>query len=521
MKTILSIIAVLFTTLSIAQTPHSFKYQGVMRDAQDQLYANQDIQVRIQVVQDYPNGTVQYVERHPVTTNNYGVFSLNVFEGFSELGSPGTIDWAQGPYHLMVEVDMDGGANYEFMGASELLSVPYALYGEDDDANPFNELQNLQYLGVDSANQVYLLTMTNSSDTARIPIISTGSDSDSNPTNEIQQISKVGKAITLNQGGGTINLLDDDPSNELQKLSKTGSKIRLNNNGGEVSLNDDDASNEIQKLTKKGADIELSKNGGKISLKDDDATNEIQRISFSNGQLSLSKNGGRVTVPVSPFDVDRFGNISTDKNVTLDGFVTSRHWIEANRINVQNLTTQSIAMDGGNTKLEPRSLNFNNGGYFSVNANGRQVFIAGGAFANGQWLPAIILKTGTYEGGLSVGQGGKIDARAQRMYAENFIQTSDQRLKTDISSLDNVMDKVMQMSPKSYRFKSDDAGERQIGFLAQEIERIFPEIVDYDAENDRYALSYTDFSVVAIKAIQEQQKEIEALKILVQQLLDK
>ena len=474
---IISFGLILFSLVSFAQTPQSFKYQGVVRDASNQLIANQNIQVRVQIAQDYPNGSMMYMENHTVQTNPFGVFNLNVFEGNPEQGNAANIDWAAGPYHLVVEVDFNGGSSYQLMGASELLAVPYALYGEDADADPINELQT---------------------------------------------VTKNGNQITLSNGGGTINLNDDSPSNEIQKLSKSSNKIRLSDNGGEVSLNDDDPDNELQKLTKSSNKIKLSDNGGEVTLKDDDPDNELQSLSFRNGQLSLSRNGGRINIPVSPFDVDQFGNVSFDKNMTLNGFITSTHWIEAKNVNAQTITGRSVAMDGGNTKLQPNSLHFNRGGTMTVNLNGRQAFYAG-AITNpntGQRLPGIILKTGTYEAGITVGQGGKIDARAQRMYAESFNQTSDGRFKTDVSQLGSVMDKVMQLEPKSYRFKTDPEADRQIGFIAQEVLQLFPDCVQYEEEIDRYTLSYTDFSVIAIKAIQEQQKEIQELKRIISKLAE-
>ena len=52
----------------------------------------------------------------------------------------------------------------------------------------------------------------------------------------------------------------------------------------------------------------------------------------------------------------------------------------------------------------------------------------------------------------------------------------------------------------------------RIGFIAQEMNVVFPEFVSYDKDNDIYSLNYAGLSVIAIKAIQEQQKIIEELK---------
>ena len=54
--------------------------------------------------------------------------------------------------------------------------------------------------------------------------------------------------------------------------------------------------------------------------------------------------------------------------------------------------------------------------------------------------------------------------------------------------------------------------EKQIGMLAQEAYKLFPELVTYDKAKDLYKMNYARFSTVAIRAIQEQQEEIEDLK---------
>ena len=48
--------------------------------------------------------------------------------------------------------------------------------------------------------------------------------------------------------------------------------------------------------------------------------------------------------------------------------------------------------------------------------------------------------------------------------------------------------------------------------LAQEAYKLFPELVTYDKAKDLYKMNYARFSTVAIRAIQEQQEEIEDLK---------
>ncbi|MBK8429649.1 MAG: tail fiber domain-containing protein [Lewinellaceae bacterium] len=89
---------------------------------------------------------------------------------------------------------------------------------------------------------------------------------------------------------------------------------------------------------------------------------------------------------------------------------------------------------------------------------------------------------------------------------------SDRRLKKDIVALPgSTLGKIMQINPVAYRYDVELAtAPLSIGFLAQDVQAQFPELV---AQNGDYlSLNYAGFGVLAIKAIQEQQQEVEDLK---------
>lgn len=105
---------------------------------------------------------------------------------------------------------------------------------------------------------------------------------------------------------------------------------------------------------------------------------------------------------------------------------------------------------------------------------------------------------------------------------------SDRKLKDNITLLeDGVLDKVLKLKPSRFTLKADLEEEKrvQIGFIAQEIEEVFPEYVvihtDNKGEETRY-LDYEKICVVLTKALQEQQeiidKQNERLSIIEQKL---
>ncbi len=89
--------------------------------------------------------------------------------------------------------------------------------------------------------------------------------------------------------------------------------------------------------------------------------------------------------------------------------------------------------------------------------------------------------------------------------------TSDARLKTGITSMESVLDRVMLLNPVRYSFKKRE-NSNTIGFIAQDVEPLFPEVVskDNDSEDSYYGIAYGNMSIIAIKAIQEQQLIIES-----------
>jgi len=98
---------------------------------------------------------------------------------------------------------------------------------------------------------------------------------------------------------------------------------------------------------------------------------------------------------------------------------------------------------------------------------------------------------------------------------------SDRRLKNNIQEMDtSVIQKVMQLNPVTYSYKSDSTNKKQDGFIAQEVQKLFPELVsEKKTENGEFlTLRYDAFGVLAIRTIQEQQKEINTLKIEITEL---
>jgi hypothetical protein len=123
-------------TCAMAQVPQKINYQAVARDASGNVIASKNISIRFSVRENSATGNVVYSESHIVATNPYGVFSAVIGSGTVISGSITGIVWSTGDKFLQVEFDPNGGNSYTDMGATQLLSVPFALYSANGTPGP-------------------------------------------------------------------------------------------------------------------------------------------------------------------------------------------------------------------------------------------------------------------------------------------------------------------------------------------------------------------------------------------------
>jgi hypothetical protein len=97
---------------------------------------------------------------------------------------------------------------------------------------------------------------------------------------------------------------------------------------------------------------------------------------------------------------------------------------------------------------------------------------------------------------------------------------SDRRVKENIAPLNSVMNGLKALEPVSYNYIFDSSKKNDFGFIAQDVEKEFPHLVN-EMDDGLKGLNYAGFSVIAIKAIQEQQQIIEKQQTVIDQLLDR
>ena len=202
----------------MAQVPQGVNYQGVLRNKTGQPIKNQTVGILISVYDSVLSRNDNYIERHSIQTNEFGLYNLVIGKGNIVFGIFDSIPWGVNNQFLEVKIDPQGGQNYTINGSQALYSVPYAIYAGS----------------------------TKSNDIAQIIFLKNDS-------------------LVLSQNGGNVFLKPYLDNTDSQKLSKQGKEIHISN-GNSVQLNDDDSANELQILSISKDTLRLSKSSAVVKL---------------------------------------------------------------------------------------------------------------------------------------------------------------------------------------------------------------------------------------------------------------
>ncbi len=471
---------VLIASHSLSQpTSLGLNYQAVARSSSGDLLQNQDLTVRIRLRQNAPNGDVVYQETHQIRTNEYGLFNLVIGEG-NQVSQRSFMQINWDTQSLFVQVTI----NNEDLGTERLQTVPYSKIAtnmrlehlENVDNNPPSNGQVLKWNG-----NSWLPSNDNTGNTS----YSAGNGIQIN--NNVITNTQPDQEVKLEAGNG-IQIQGNYPSFQISTTNNNGNSVwstrgnRIFYEQGNVGIgtNDPDSDLDVEGNVRiLGAENSYGNNGNdntalKIESQDGggretmildgneiDCINDVLYIQGNSDEvLLLARGGGNV-------GIGNFNNPSNDPpeyNLhILHGNNEERHGLA-----IQNEEDENI---------------WNIHNYSNRNRNN---FDENLLFVNNGEIR------------------GKINPNG------NYARVSDLRLKTDIRAMDGLIDKILLLQPKAYHFKDDQT--RQMGFIAQDVQKIFPEIVDYDEKLDLYMLNYDMFSVLAIEAVKEQQYVIDQQK---------
>ncbi len=121
---------------------------------------------------------------------------------------------------------------------------------------------------------------------------------------------------------------------------------------------------------------------------------------------------------------------------------------------------------------------------------------------------------GVIVGSLSTGTPIPVGADAHGAM-NHFV--SDYRLKKNIEPIESALDKVLSMTGVNFEWKSKEEGNdhfaggtgKRIGLIAQDVEKVVPEVVFQEGEY--YGMNYSPLVSLLVEAVKERQKQIDNL----------
>ena len=128
MKRCLSLLLIFFAIVVYGED--AINYQAIIRNSDGSPVSNTLINVQITILNDLLNENFIYQETHQVTTNDLGMINLKIGMGTTFFGIFNQINWGATSHFVRIGVDLAGGFNFETIGTTQLLSVPYALYAK-------------------------------------------------------------------------------------------------------------------------------------------------------------------------------------------------------------------------------------------------------------------------------------------------------------------------------------------------------------------------------------------------------
>jgi hypothetical protein len=248
-------------------------------------------------------------------------------------------------------------------------------------------------------------------------------------------------------------------------------------------------------------------------------SNIITKLPSDPNQISYFNNGGNYginkTDPQYTLDVNgdiAVNSVKMQTNGSIIGGTISGLYIEDNigmafgNIGMAtvyaSIGTTGATFNGGITLNNNAGAGITlNDGNFTINTAGSISIRGGGGYygyntSNDQ---TIFLNcadgTGSFSGNIT---------------AANFPGTSDIRLKNNINTIENPLSILKQLRGVSYYLNKDSS--KQIGFIAQEVEKVLPEVVMTDSSPEEYkSITYGNISALIVEAIKELSAKVDLL----------
>ena len=298
-------------------------------------------------------------------------------------------------------------------------------------------------------------------------------------------------ACTITLGPNTISkvwIIENATSGSQNIIIKQGSGTTVTIPNGNVKVVYSDGAGSGGSVVDAFTDVDLAGTTQTVNLA---ASTSVKTplIEFTDGDDAMTiADGGGVTFP----------QIAT--------FTSGLDCNDANITNVGNISVDGVLGDADSNT----AMTFSTDDKIRFQCAGENQL----AISNGAILPETDddldlgasnreFKNGYFDGILytdEISNSGQITSAT-------YFYSSDAALKEDIQTIENPLEKVQALRGVSYKWK--DTGRKDIGLVADEVQKVLPELV---VENEHKQMDYGHMIGLLVEAIKEQQKEIEELK---------
>jgi len=216
--------------------------------------------------------------------------------------------------------------------------------------------------------------------------------------------------------------------------------------------------------------------------------------------VSMTARGGKDRKSQLTFGVKSSSSNNIGGSIGTDGDREGGLILNGTTNNIKTSAPQVYISPTGELHLNPT---FTGGGTLTDNGNYR-LQINGDLYANGDLFARNArfanVATNGYDRQLNLTSDGTLTTA-----------TSDIRLKKNIETIPEALEKVMSMRGVTYNWKDSTMPKRMMGMIAQEVLRVAPELVFQNERNGYYGINYGETSGLLIEAIKTQQKTIQEL----------
>jgi Chaperone of endosialidase len=183
---------------------------------------------------------------------------------------------------------------------------------------------------------------------------------------------------------------------------------------------------------------------------------------------------------------------------------------------VEIAAQDGLSITGFQPFITLKDTNAGNARGVMASANGDIAFYSNGALA--RQFPSVVIKDNDWVG-MGVAEPGyrldlpNIASTDGRGRANRWDTYSSARWKENVHVIDNALDKVMHLRGVTFDWKPEHGGNHDVGFIAEEVGKVVPELVTWEADGvNAQGLAYDRVTALAVEAIKTQQHEIESLK---------